>query len=153
MAKVVLIMIDGLRPDALRKGHTPHLDGLLQRASYTLTAQSVMPSITLPCHMSIFHSVPPTRHGITSNIWTPMARPLPGLIEQLADFHTACFHSWEPLRNLNTPETLNFGYFYHRNHQLDMDRHIKAAATHYIQNEPPPWMWISVSRGSGAGSK
>jgi predicted AlkP superfamily pyrophosphatase or phosphodiesterase len=151
MTKVVLIMIDGLRPDALRMGHSPHVDDLLQRGSYSLTAQSVMPSITLPCHMSIFHSVPPARHGITTNIWTPMARPLPGLIEQIAGTHTAFFHSWEPLRNLNTPETLNFSYFYHRNHELDMDRNVLAAAIPYIQNEGPDFAFVYFSAVDIAG--
>ena len=63
---VILIMIDGTRPDALDTARCPTLRGLMQRGASTMQAHSVMPSITLPCHMSIFHSVPPTRHGITA---------------------------------------------------------------------------------------
>ena len=76
----------------------------------TLAATSLMPSITLPCHMSIFHSVPPTRHGITTNIYQPMARPLPGLLDtaHAAGLSTAAIHNWEPLRDLSRPLSLDF---------------------------------------------
>ena len=59
----LFVMIDGLRPDALARIDCPTLTGLMERGASSLHATSVMPSITLPCHMSIFHSVPPTRHG------------------------------------------------------------------------------------------
>src|SRR5437773_2286976 len=78
---VLFVMIDGLRPEAITAEGSPALTGLMARGAYSMTARSVMPCITLPCHMSIFHSVPPTRHGVTTNVWSPMARPLPGLME------------------------------------------------------------------------
>ena len=65
---VVLIMIDGLRPDAITPDGCPALTGLMARGAYSLQARSLMPCLTLPCHMSIFHSVPPGRHGVTSNV-------------------------------------------------------------------------------------
>nr|PZN20119.1 MAG: hypothetical protein DIU80_20650 [Chloroflexota bacterium] len=73
----------------------------------------MMPSVTLPCHMSIFHSVPPTRHGITTNFYIPMARPLPGLVEALRAAGRRCgmIHNWEPLRDLSRPEMLAYAYF------------------------------------------
>ncbi|HRJ44285.1 MAG: alkaline phosphatase family protein [Caldilineaceae bacterium] len=113
MSKAIFVMIDGLRPDAIAAAGCATLMGLQQRGASTLAARSVMPSVTLPCHMSIFHSVPPTRHGVVTNDWMPMARPLPGLIEQLryAGKHAAFFHNWEPLRNLSLPGGLTFSYF------------------------------------------
>jgi predicted AlkP superfamily pyrophosphatase or phosphodiesterase len=105
-------MIDGTRPDALAAAGCTHLESLRARSAYTLKATSVMPSITLPCHMSIFHSVPPTRHGITTNIFIPMARPLPGLVEVIrnAGKRAAFFYNWEQLRDLNRPGNLFFSY-------------------------------------------
>lgn len=113
MSKAVLVMIDGLRPDAIAAAGCTTLPDLQRRGAWTLTARSVMPSVTLPCHMSIFHSVPPTRHGVVTNDWMPMARPLPGLIEQAryAGLHTAFFYNWEQLRNLSQPGNLNYSYF------------------------------------------
>jgi predicted AlkP superfamily pyrophosphatase or phosphodiesterase len=78
-----------------------------------------MPSVTLPCHTSIFHSAPPDRHGVTTNIWTPPARPLVGLVETLraAGKRSAFIYNWEPLRDLSRPETL--AYAYYREPKLD----------------------------------
>jgi hypothetical protein len=40
-----------------------------------------MPSVTLPCHTSMFRGVTPERHGITTNTWTPQVRPVPSIID------------------------------------------------------------------------
>lgn len=110
----VFFMLDGVRPDAIEQAHTPTIHALMQRGAYTMTAQSVMPSITLPCHTSIFHSVPPARHGITQNVWTPFARPLPGLIElakmQLG-LRCAFITNWEELRDLSRPSSLAYSWY------------------------------------------
>ena len=68
---LLLVVIDGLRPEALSQADCPSLQTLQQRGAWTLRARADMPSVTLPCHMSIFHSVPVIRHGISSNTWTP----------------------------------------------------------------------------------
>jgi len=85
----------------------------MARGAYSLEARSVMPCVTLPCHMSIFHSVPPERHGVTTNTWSPMARPLPGLMEVARAGGKRCgfFYNWEPLRNVSQPGSLAFSYF------------------------------------------
>ncbi len=143
MGKLIFVMIDGLRPDAMMQGYTPQLDHLCQRGSYTLSAQAVMPSVTLPCHISIFHSVPPTRHGVTTNIWSPMVRPIIGLIEHISNVHTAFFHSWEPLRNLNTPGTLSFSYYFYRKAPLLLNsQKICTTAIEYIQAEKPDFAFV-----------
>lgn len=109
-----LFMLDGVRPDALSAADCPTLRGAMARGAYTLTAQSVMPSITLPCHTSIFHSVPPARHGITTNVWMPMARPLPGLVDlakQQLGLRCAFFYNWEELRDLSRPGSLAHAFY------------------------------------------
>jgi len=74
-------MIDGLRPEPLLQDRYINLFSLRERSSWTLNALSLMPTITLPCHMIIFHSVPPSRHGVTTNTGVPMEAPIPGLVE------------------------------------------------------------------------
>lgn len=110
---LVLFMIDGLRPEAVTPANCPTIAAIKDRGASTLSAASVMPCITLPCHMSIFHSVPPTRHGVTTNTWSPMARPLPGLFDlaQAAGRRCAFFYNWEPLRNLSQPGSLALAFF------------------------------------------
>lgn len=113
MARVVFVMLDGLRPDAITPETSPNLLRLIANGASTLTAQSVIPSVTLPCHFSIFHSVPPARHGITTNIYTPPVRPIPGLIEAAENEDKTCafVYGWEELRDLSKPGMLAYSWY------------------------------------------
>jgi predicted AlkP superfamily pyrophosphatase or phosphodiesterase len=144
MHPTFFIMIDGLRPDAIPLADCPNLNAFIAAGSSTMNATSVMPSITLPCHTSIFHSVPPTRHGITSNVWTPMARPLPGLIDiaAAAGRTTAVFHNWEPLRNINMPEALTLSFYKNTSYQQDGDNIVAAEAARMIPAHKPDFAFI-----------
>jgi predicted AlkP superfamily pyrophosphatase or phosphodiesterase len=141
---VLLVMIDGLRPDALARIDCPALTKLQERGASTLAARSVMPSITLPCHTSIFHSVPPTRHGVTTNDWQPMARPLPGLIDvaKAAGKHTASIYNWEPLRNLSQPLSLDFAWYRDLSYQEDGDDLTADAAIQAIVTVRPDFAFV-----------
>lgn len=104
--KVLLILVDGMRPDALHD--IPQVEEMKKRAAYTLCAQTVFPSVTLPCHVSLFHSVPPQRHGTTTNLYAQQVRPVKSLFDTLAANGKACamFYSWEPLRDVALPGCL-----------------------------------------------
>lgn len=112
-SKVILVILDGCRPDALAQAHTPHIDSLWQAGAYTWEAQTVTPSISLPTHMSMFKGVAPDKHGVMDNVFAPSARAFPSVVEvaHKAGLHTAMFYDWEPLRDLNAPESLHLSYF------------------------------------------
>ena len=131
---VVLILIDGLRPDGLEVAACPHLKVLRARSAWTMRASSVMPSVTLACHMSVFHSVPPMRHGVTTNIWTPMARPLPGLFDLAKATGKRCafLYNWEELRDLARPGSLELAYFRNTSYEPDGDDLIAAEAARVL---------------------
>ncbi len=121
MRKVILISIDGLRPDGfLACGH-PFAQEMTRLGAYTLKARTVFPSVTLPCHLSMFHAVPPERHGVVSNTYVPFPRPVPGLFETLKMMgrSSAFFYNWEPLRDIGRPETLKYAFFI--DHRADPD--------------------------------
>lgn len=105
--KILLILSDGTRPDSLEG--LDFTEKLKTESTYCMNAQTVMPSVTLPCHMSLFHSVDPDRHGTTTNIFTPQVRPVPGLFEQLnaAGKKCAMFYNWEELRDISRPGSLS----------------------------------------------
>ncbi len=63
---------------------------MLARSAASFCAQTVTPSVTLPCHMSLFHSVTPQRHGTTTNTYAPQVRPVRGLCEVLAAAGKRC---------------------------------------------------------------
>src|SRR5690606_25826447 len=108
--KVLLVSVDGMRPDSLEKAGHPMIARMLREGSYSLKAQTVMPSVTLPCHMSMFHSVPPGRHGIVENVYTAQVRPVAGLCEQLRmnGKRNAFFHNWSELQDLARPGSLAY---------------------------------------------
>jgi predicted AlkP superfamily pyrophosphatase or phosphodiesterase len=113
MSKVILISIDGMRPDGFLQCGNPFIEEMMRRGSYTLDAQTIFPSVTLPCHVSLFHSAPPERHGITTNLFTPFPRPITGLFEQLkaARKISAMYYGWEPLRDVSRPASLKYASY------------------------------------------
>ncbi len=127
---VVLIVVDGMRPDALRQAATPHLDRLVARGSYTHTARTVMPSVTLPCHTSMFRGVTPERHGVTTNVWVPPARPVPSLLDLLhrAKKPTTAIYNWEQLRDLADPGSLDQSYFLNNCYEPGGDQELAELA-------------------------
>lgn len=68
---VLIISIDGLRPDAIAKAPMPVLDGMMQGGAYTLEAQTVIPPYTLPAHASMLTGLCPSQHGVTWDTYTP----------------------------------------------------------------------------------
>lgn len=69
--RVVIVSIDGLRPDAVPQFNPPNLSALARRGSYTWLAQTIMPSNTLPAHASMLTGYLPARHGITWDDYLP----------------------------------------------------------------------------------
>jgi predicted AlkP superfamily pyrophosphatase or phosphodiesterase len=150
---VVLVLIDGLRPDAIDAADCPRLAALRDRSASTMRATSVMPSITLPCHTSIFHSVPPTRHGITSNDWQPMARPLPGLFDlaHAAGKRCAFFYNWEQLRDIGRPGSLALSYFRDTAYQPDGDQIIADEAARCLAARQFNFAFVYLGTVDSAG--
>lgn len=64
---VVIISIDGLRPDAIEEADTPTLDALRTQGAYSPAAQAVLPSVTLVNHASMLGGMSPAKHGIYWN--------------------------------------------------------------------------------------
>lgn len=82
--RVVIISIDGLRPDLLAVADAPTLRGLAAAGSYTFWAQTVAdPHVyTLPAHTTMLTGVDPDRHGVTWNGYIEASYPqVPTLFE------------------------------------------------------------------------
>lgn len=63
---VVVISIDGLRPDAISE-REPTLQRLMHDGATARVARTILPSTTLPSHTSMLTGVPPSQHGVTWN--------------------------------------------------------------------------------------
>ena len=110
--KVIMILVDGMRPDSLPD--IKNAQRIIAESASTMTAQTVSPSVTLPCHISLFHSVTPQRHGTTTNTYTPQVRPINGLCEVLreAEKNCAIFYNWEEIKDVSRPNSLTHACFY-----------------------------------------
>jgi len=69
--RVVVVSIDGARPDALLVAKTPTITRLWKEGSYSFRAQTISPSTTLPAHTSMLTGISPDRHGERDNNWWP----------------------------------------------------------------------------------
>lgn len=142
--KVILISIDGMRPDGFLKCNNPFIREMMERSSYTLEGSSVIPTVTLPCHMSMFHSVRPDRHGISTNTYIPMVRPINGLFEQInrAGGKSAMYYGWEPLRDVSRPGTLKHAEYIWSYTAEHTDRLLTESAIAYIKKEKVDFVFL-----------
>ncbi len=69
--RVVIVSIDGLRPDAILLAPMPNLVGLMQSGAFSLGAQTVFPSVTLVAHASMLTGMCPSKHGVDWNDYLP----------------------------------------------------------------------------------
>ncbi len=139
--KVLLIVVDGMRPDAI--ADMPQFQRLRTKGTYCDHARTVMPSVTLPCHMSLFHSVDPERHGVLTNIYTPQVRPVRGLFELLHQEGktTAFFFNWEELRDIGRPGSLDHS-LYVRNTGSDSDKYLADACREHLKTAEPDFTFL-----------
>ena len=155
MKRVLLILADGMRPDSLAACGNPVVNKILAHSVYTLEGKTVMPSVTLPCHMSLFHSVTPERHGILTNIYVPQVRPVRGLCEVLkaAGLHNAFFYNWEELKDLSRPDSMAFATFvsgHTYGYEVANERLVNAAIP-YLQEPDASFTFLYLGWPDEAG--
>jgi predicted AlkP superfamily pyrophosphatase or phosphodiesterase len=152
-SSAVLILIDGVRPDALSAVDCPHIDALCARGAWTLQATSLIPSITLPCITSILHSLPPQDHSVLTNDWVELAHPVLGLIDLAheAGLFTASFYNWEPLRDLSQPGSLSLSIFRANSHDPEGDQILAEEAARLIRIEEDSFSFVYFGTVDAAG--
>ena len=85
--RVITVVLDGLRPDAIETFGMTQLGQLAERGAFTASATTVSPSVTAAAMTSLFTGVEPAHHGIASDrfhIPRPRARlePLPAVLDR-----------------------------------------------------------------------
>src|SRR5262245_21793604 len=74
---VLLVGIDGLSPEGIRRTETPALRELMATGAYTLHARAVIPTVSSPNWASMLMAAGPEQHGVTSNDWQPDSFEIP----------------------------------------------------------------------------
>ncbi len=151
--RVLLILVDGMRPDGLQQAQTPTLDRLAAEGAVTFAARTVMPSVSLPCITSLFLGVAPARHGITTNLWMPPARPVPGLVETIrqAGGTAASFYNWEELRDLARPGSLEAAFFLRDCNAPESDARLTDLAVDWLRANPVNFAFVYLGYTDIAG--
>ena len=166
---VVLVSIDGLRPDAIATFNAPTLTRLIHEGSYTLSARTILPSKTLPSHTSMLTGEGPDDHGI---LWNNAVDDEPGTIAiptvfseaRLRGYETAAFFSKAKFSHLQRPGTLDysqapggwFGKWSASETIADVEQHLAQSAPNLLfvhlsdpDTEGHAHGWMSAQYGRG----
>jgi predicted AlkP superfamily pyrophosphatase or phosphodiesterase len=152
---VIVISVDGLRPDAIAKYGARTLERLIHEGAASLEAQTISPSKTLPSHTSMLTGVPPEMHGITWNSDQTASRgtvEVPTLFELAKGhgFRTAAFFSKSKFHHLQKRGTLDHteapGGFVHL-----MATETVEAVTRYLEHASPNLLFVHIAEPDYAG--
>lgn len=144
MKKVILISIDGMRPEGALGCKNDFVKYLMENGTYTLDARTVMPSVTLPCHLSLFYSVSPDRHGTLTNTYVTPVRPVKGLFQSIerAGGKCAMFYGWDPIRNVCDFSSLKYSHYINAFEDEHVDGLLTDEAERVIDKYHPDFVFL-----------
>ncbi len=150
---VVVIGLDGCRPEAFQQAAGPVLKNLWQSGAWTWQAQTSLPSVTHVNFAGILTSCLPEKHGIAEKDWKSGARPkvkVPTIFEVVAGrgLQAAGFFGHEKLYPSET-ETKG-SHFEHSPYQA---RAVAPLAARYLREQKPQFCFIYMGDLDGAGHK
>ncbi|HUF12831.1 MAG TPA: ectonucleotide pyrophosphatase/phosphodiesterase [Longimicrobiales bacterium] len=153
---VILISIDGLRPDAIGTFETPALQGLMRSGSYSLSAMTVVPSKTLPSHTSMLTGVGPEVHGIT---WNSHQDERLGFVQvptvfelaHAAGLSTAAFVAKAKFRHLLDPAEVDYFEAPIGNATHWMATRTVERSINYMRHERPNLLFVHFGEPDFAG--
>jgi arylsulfatase A-like enzyme len=109
--RVVILSIDGLRPDAILPAPMTNLITLMQNGVFSLGAQTVFPSVTLVAHSSMLGGLCPSKHGVTWNEYLPERGYAQGTdlfdLAHTAGLETVMYVGKEKMRQITEPTSLD----------------------------------------------
>jgi predicted AlkP superfamily pyrophosphatase or phosphodiesterase len=102
--KVLIVGIDGCRPDALQAAQTPNIDKLIGGGAYSFDAQTCALTKSGPSWASVLTGVWPDKHGVINNSmagerFDQYPHFFKRLRELRPDLYTASIVHWEPIHS------------------------------------------------------
>jgi predicted AlkP superfamily pyrophosphatase or phosphodiesterase len=156
--RVLIISIDGLRPDRLLLADAPVLHGLIRDGAYTMWAQTTVVSVTLPSHVSMVTGVSPNKHGIVWNSNLPLQTMIyptyPTLFEMAkrAGYTTAMISGKSKFKPLTKPGTLDHE-FLPADQDYEHDEPVADEAVRTITALEPEVLFVHLPANDKSGHK
>ena len=155
-SNVIVVSIDGLRPDAIQAFDAETMKRLIGEGSYTLKASTINPSKTLPSHTSMLTGEPPERHHVLWNNVTTAKMDqieLPNIfsVARQSGYTTAAFFRKAKFQPLQRPGTLDysqapggwFGKWSGERTMTDVER--------YLRDAKPNLLFVHLTDPDAAG--
>ena len=147
-AHLILVSIDGGRPDIVQQARMPTLHAMAREGAVTWSARSIVPPLTLPAHTSMLTGLAPEEHGVYWNQWMPafgtLRFPTVLALARAAGFSTAMFSAKDKLAYLfPTGSVDHISYpvpdprdWMGTNHFLSATTVATQAVTYFAQQKP-----------------
>lgn len=155
--RVLIISIDGMRPDIMLRADMPNLHKLYQTGAYSFWARTTPNSITLPSHVSMLTGVDPRKHGIEWNADLPLSKPLYPRVATIffnakkAGYTTALVAGKTKFDMLEVEGTLDASIIKDKKGDKDID--IAEAAGKIVRDRKPEVMFVHFPGADAAGHK
>jgi arylsulfatase A-like enzyme len=111
---VVVISLDGARPDGIRQAPSPNIEALAARGAVAWQASTVYPSVTLPAHASMLTGLDISEHGLSDNdsIYPCPVITAPTFVTQAgeAGYRTAMVVGKEKLCRFHQSEAVDYTF-------------------------------------------
>jgi hypothetical protein len=150
--RVLIISIDGLRPDLLLRAYMPRVRALCSRGCYTFWAETTPEAYTLPCHVTMLTGASSEKHGVTWNNYIEESYPsVPTLFEvaKQAGYTTAMATGKMKFIVFTRPGALDHSYLPPDEPVSDML--VASQAQRLIRDHQPQVMFIHLPGVDTAG--
>ena len=146
--RVLIISIDGLRPDAINLAPMPYLLALMLKSAYSLSAQTVQPNVTLPAHTSMLTGLCVLKHNVRWNEYIPQNGYAIGTglfdLAHAAGYKTVMYVGKEKLRQITEPQNTDIFQFVEEPGSTYVD---EILMTQLLANFPPDFGLMFVHLG------
>lgn len=150
--KVLIIGIDGCRPDALLAANTPNLDALCKNGAYSFSAKTDPISSSGICWTAMLTGVWHEKHKVISNEYkNPNTKEYPHFFrrvkEQRPELKTCSVVNWGPIHKILQQGDADIANY------LLTDEKVTKRVADLLQNDNPDVMFVQLDEVDGAGHK
>ena len=148
--KVLIIGIDGCRPDALQIANTPNLDNLISNGIYSPDALNDDITISGPGWSANLCGVWSNKHQVTDNTffgdnylnYPPVTKYID---DQSSNFHTVSICNWNPINDYIIGNYADFKL------NVSSDQDVSDQASNYLSLNDPDFMFLHFDDVDHAG--